>query len=92
MSGTDWETLNFTPLKGWINVFKDEDNTINTSPCPGVLTQRGADGENRVIFAAAPQRQESFELLPVDFYGERYVRSTTVDDWEWQRVMGEANG
>jgi len=93
----NWQDVSFTPLAGWINVYKEPDGTYWTGPCPGVLLQEATtetivwpdrsetkriQRETQTVFVATPTMDDGPSLCSQDTLdGDSYVVTTTLEQW-----------
>ena len=63
---SEWTTVQISPLPaGWVNVFKQDDGTEDTEPCPALLLQ-----ECRSVRCVAEQLQDDGEYKAGDSWPE----------------------
>jgi hypothetical protein len=80
---SEWKTIGFFPLVGWVNVYHDEELGYWTDSCPGVILQEDPynDPSTRLVFADCGDG--TVELFPVDQHGRGYyLQTTTAEEHE----------
>jgi len=95
----DWQTCAVTALPtGWVNVYKSQDGTWWTEPCPAILVQEKV--VNVRCFNGDAMEYGGFERITRTVYAtaeigcpgqlvavgrDTYEFTTTADDWKCQR-------